>query len=60
MDAYTFEKLAEKIIDIKLSSQLNDSQKKNQYITKSDLISISEILKKVPKNNGSINVQIPS
>lgn len=45
LDIYTFEKLAEKIIQIKISSNHSSEAKKSLYTTYSDLESIAEILK---------------
>ena len=44
VDIYTFEKLAEKIIDIKVSSQQTELDKRSTYTTYADLKSISTIL----------------
>ena len=58
MDVYTFEKLAEKIIGIKISNKISDSEKKSQYITNDNLLSISKIIEDAPKNWEKISVQI--
>lgn len=58
MDVYTFEKLAEKIINIKLSNDFTDAEKKKQFISHEDLISISKILEKTPSTGEKISIQV--